>query len=91
MIDGTSQRRTTLTANVEEVVKFHQEIQSVSVLVQGGTVYYKTDSTILGANDNTTNFLDDAASTTNIYRKTFFSELHLFTTDSNVVVEWDLA
>lgn len=90
MTDGNVVKRTTLSANTEEIIQFSQGIQNLSLMAQG-TIYYKVDGTITGADDTGANFLDTSAESVDIYKNKRFTTLHLFTTETSVIVQWDLA
>lgn len=89
VIDGTTQKRIVLTANAETIITF-PDIQDISFMVDGGTVYLKVNGTITDNTDLTAIYVKDSCSL-DVHKKQPIYEIHVYTLSSNVTLQWMLA
>lgn len=88
-IDGIKQKRVVLAANIETIISFNPAIKSISIMADGGTIYFKINGTIVDNNDMSANYIKDGMSFECI-KDGKISELHAYTTTSNVMLQWDM-
>jgi hypothetical protein len=86
-INGDAVKRTTLTANTEEIVEFTNHVQNVALFSGGGTVYVKFNSTITGTDDMGAVYIEDGGCFES-YKRAAISTMHLYS-ESAATVQWD--
>lgn len=87
VINGNTQRRAVLVANTETVIDFSSYVQSLSIKADGGKVYFKTNKTLTDNTDLAANYIVDGESF-DLYEDSKVAELHCYTTDTNVTLQW---
>jgi hypothetical protein len=87
MVNGNQKRRTSLTANTEEIITF-SGLSELNIFVSGGNVAYKINSTVASTTDDTANYLTGANPVAEIKTHQTIRELHVIA-DAATTIEWD--